>query len=307
MIKKDIFNGNTRDRLESSAREKLYSFFMAEKMLRGGIVNATCLVKEMRANHGLGVVETLVLGQAYIAALLLTSTLKNKDRIRLNIDCSGPVKGIDVESNVFGEVKGFLKNPVFSAQASGEETGVSAFLGAGFLTLTKYLEKAKTPYTGKIALEYGDIAGDLANYYLQSEQTPTAFNLSVAFDSQGEVTGAGGLFIQAMPGADEDLLASAETAIGQMGSIGDAIARSVDITDLINTHFKSLAPVFLKHSRVAFFCRCTRENMLGHLACLGQEDIDDLLEKGPFPLEIKCHNCSSVYTFSKADLEKLKK
>ena len=40
---------------------------------------------------------------------------------------------------------------------------------------------------------------DLALYFNESEQTPTLFYISIHFDRSGNVTGAGGLFIQAMP------------------------------------------------------------------------------------------------------------
>ncbi|HKK91484.1 MAG TPA: Hsp33 family molecular chaperone HslO [Desulfobacteraceae bacterium] len=306
MIKKDIFRGNVKEQLKASAKDRLYGFVMADGMIRGGCVNATSMVREMRANHGLGVVETLVLGQGYIAAALLTATMKGKDRIRLTIDCSGPVKGMDVESNVFGEVRGFLKNPGFSAEASGNEKKVSPFFGAGFLTVTRYLEGAKTPYSGQITLEYGDLARDLANYFVQSEQTPTAFSLSVSFDKKGEVTGAGGLFLQAMPGADETVLADAEEKVGSIGSIGEAMAGEVAPRDLVREHFASFSPDFLKDDRVAFFCRCSRDKMQGHLASLPRKDIVDILDNGPFPVEIICHNCSSRYQFTREELETMK-
>lgn len=319
MIKKDIFKGKIKEQLKAAARDRLYGFVMADdlkvannlkatgKMIRGGVVNATRMVKEMRANHDLGVVETLVLGQAYIASALLTATLKGKDRIRINIQCSGPVKGIDVESNVFGEVRGFLKNPLFSTQCSGKESDLSSLFGAGFITVTKYLEEARTPYSGQIVLEYGNLAMDLANYFVQSEQTPTAFNLSVAFDSKGEVTGAGGLFLQAMPGADKNSVADAEDSLKKIGSIGEKIALGVDPKELVMESFHTLEPVFLKDYRVEFFCRCSEEKMQGHLASLPQDDIKDILEKGPFPVEIMCHNCNTLYRFTRADIEKMKK
>ena len=175
MIKKDVFDGSMKDQLLASSRDRLHRFMLAGGMLKGAVVNCTRMIMEMRANHDLGIVETLVLGQAYVAASLLTSTLKGKDRISIQIDCSGPVKGLDVESNVYGEVRGFLKNPYFSQEMSGNEASLGTVFGAGFLTLTKYLEDAKAPYSGKVMLSYGTLAQDLANYFVQSEQTLRPF------------------------------------------------------------------------------------------------------------------------------------
>ncbi|MBF0234487.1 MAG: Hsp33 family molecular chaperone HslO, partial [Desulfamplus sp.] len=206
MIKKDIYEGDLKARLKASSQDRLFRFIFADGMMRGAVVKATQMVNEMRANHELEIPETLLLGQAYIAGSLLTFNLKGKDRIALQIDSSGPAKGLDVEANVFGEVRGYLKNSTFSREISDKQTTISSIIGAGFLTVTKYLEDSKTPYSGKIVLEYGNLAEDLANYFVQSEQTPTAFSLSVHFDSEGNVDGAGGIVLQAMPGANEDVI-----------------------------------------------------------------------------------------------------
>ncbi|MBI9091490.1 MAG: Hsp33 family molecular chaperone HslO [Desulfobacterium sp.] len=303
MIKKDIFEGSIKDQLRASAQDRLYRFMMADGMIRGAVVKSTRMINEMRANHQLGGVETLVLGQAYIAGALLTANLKAKDRVSINIQCSGPLKGLDVEANVFGEVRGFLKNPIFSTEGNQEATTLSPFFGAGFLTVTKYLEEARQPYAGQVVLEYGSIAEDLANYFLTSEQTPSAFNLSVHFNSRGDVIGAGGLFLQAMPGVEEGVLDDAQEMLRKIPSLGEAFADTVEPEAIVKEQFHSLMPVFLGNHRVEFFCRCTEEAMRGHLASLPQDDLVEIRGNGPFPVELRCHNCNTVYNFTKSDIE----
>ncbi|MFH1153170.1 MAG: Hsp33 family molecular chaperone HslO [Pseudomonadota bacterium] len=305
MIKKDIYGGNLKDRLKASAKDRLYRFIMADGTLRGAVVHCTRMINEMRSNHDLGVVETLVLGHGYIAAALLTATLKGKDRISIQIQCSGPVKGMDVESNVFGEIRGYLKNPRFSEAGTGGESSVSSFFGAGFLTVTKYLEDARTPYSGRIVMEYGSVAQDLAAYFLQSEQAPTAFNLSICFDAQGQVSGAGGIFLQAMPGAVPDVVADAENVMGSMRSPGQALGSGEAPETLVADVFGRFVPVFMGNQRIEFFCRCSREKMAAYLKGLPGQDHRDILAHGPFPLEIRCHNCNTAYAFTLEDLEAL--
>jgi molecular chaperone Hsp33 len=305
MIKKDIFKGDLKEQLKASAQDRLYRFMLADGMIRGAIVKTTRMVNEMRANHELGGLETLVLGQAYIAAALLTANLKARDRISMAIQCSGPLKGLDVEANVFGEVRGYLKDPGFSSHMDKGITSLSALFGAGFLTVTKYLEEAKNPYSGQVVLEYGTIAEDLANYFLKSEQTPTAFNLSVHFDETGKMVGAGGLYLQAMPGADDDTMARAETMLQSVEGLGSAFAGNKEPDALVSLYFQGLNPVMLENHRVEFFCRCSEKIMKGHLATLPQKDIADILDNGPFPVELRCHNCNTVYRFTRQDIETL--
>jgi len=302
MIKKDVFNGDVKAQLRAAANDRLHRFMMADGMIRGAVVNGTRMVMEMQANHELGGPETLVLGQAYVAGALLTANLKGKDRISINVQCSGPVKGLDVESNVFGEVRGSLKNNVFPLDSISTDAGLPALFGAGFLTVTKYLEDAKTPYSGQVMMEFGTLAQDLANYFVQSEQTPTAFNLSVHFNEHGVLEGAGGLFLQAMPGADDTVISHAEQIVSGLPSLGEAFANGTDAQELIMGHFEEMMPIFLGNHRVEFFCRCTEDRMRGYLSQLPAGDIDEILENGPFPLEIRCHNCNTTYGFTREDI-----
>ena len=218
MIKKPFEGESLKQRLRASSRDRLSNFLMAEGAVRGAILHASRMIQEMRANHELGILETLVLGRAYLGAGLMSTHLKGSDRISLKFECTGPIKGLTVEANAFGEVRGFLKNVPIPIEKPMENFDLASFFRAGFLSVTRYIEDAKHPFTGKIALEYGNIAQDLANYFLKSEQIPTAFNLSIKYDTDGNVTGAGGLFLQAMPGADDTLTAELEEqVVGRYG------------------------------------------------------------------------------------------
>ena len=303
MIKKDIFNKDVKERLKSSAKDKIYRFIMADQMIKGAIVHSTQVVNEMRANHKTGPLETLILGQAYIAASLICSGLKGEnDRISVDIQCSGPVKGLDVEANVFGEVRGYLKTQPIEVENPEEINNLAALFGAGFLTVTQYLEDAPAPYSGQVALEHGTIAENLANYFLVSEQIPTAFKLSVFFDERDEVKGAGGIFLQAMPGADPVKVGEVEKMILGLDSLGELFSRGKAPEEIIQDKFSNLEPKFLNSSRVEFFCRCSKDKMAGYLQSLPKDEKKDMQKNGPFPLEIRCHHCNSAYQFGKEEL-----
>ena len=301
MIKVDIFNKDVKAQFKAAAKDRMYRFIMADGRIKGAVVHTTRMVNEMRANHGFGPLETLVMGQAYIAAALMCSSLKGKDRVSFNIRCSGPVQGLDVESNTFGEVRGSLKTN--SIQADPKQIqDLSSLFGAGFLTVTKYLDDAKNPYSGQIALEHGSIAEDLAVYFLKSEQIPTGFKLSVFFNENQEVTGAGGVFLQAMPGVSPEKVIEAENSIQNIHSLGEEFANGGEPEQIIEKAFATLSPRFLDSSRVEFFCRCTRKRMEDYLKNLSARDMDEIKENGPFPIEARCHHCNSVYQFSKEDM-----
>ena len=305
MIKRKLYGNTLKEQLQASAGDRLHVFILADGTVRGGIVNGTRMVNEMRANHELGILETLALGRAYLGVILMSMNLKGNDRLSVQIDCSGPLKGLVVETNAYGEVRGFLKQVPIPIDTPPESFDLSPFIGEGLLTVTRYLQDAKHPFVGKVKLKYGNIALDLANYFLTSEQIPSAFNLSIHFDRHGEVTGAGGLFLQAMPDASEETTGQLEPLIEQFPSLGSYLSEKTDPQHLIETVFKSFGVRFLSNQRIEFLCHCNSQRLKQILSMLPPEQLKDLAENGPFPMEMRCHHCNTPYQFSQGTLLRL--
>jgi molecular chaperone Hsp33 len=305
MIKKNIGGESLKERLLASAKNRLYNFLLADGAIRGAILYGTRMVNEMRANHELGILETLVLGRAYLGAGLMSANLKGTDSTSLKIECSGPIRGLTVEANAFGEVRGFLKNVPIPIDKPMQDFSLAPFFGAGFLSVIRYLEDAKQPFTGKVALKYGNIAQDLANYHLTSEQLPTAFNLSIKFDKKGEATGAGGLFLQAMPGADDALTAELEELVIAFPSMGEVFAKGQEPAALIQEVFQKYSPCFLADRRIEFMCHCSPERLRRILAMLPMAELKDIRDNGSFPLEMRCHYCNTLYHFSEEEIQEI--
>ena len=294
----EIQDDTLNQHLDDISRDGMDVFLLNEGSVRGAVLNGTQLVNQMRANHGIGVLETLLLGHAYLAAGLLTSQMKSKDRMSLSFQGDGPVGGITVESNVDGEVRGYLRNDSIELDEPLESFDTAPFIGSGFLSVTRFPQGAYVPYTGQVELEYQSIAKDLANYFLRSEQTPTAFNLSIQFDEDGRVTGAGGLMVQAMPDATEDTRVELEEIIQDLPSLGQLFASGDTTARVVHNHFGEFSPEIVGTRGVEFSCPCSRERFSRFLVALGPEELADIQENGPLPLKTTCWNCGSTYEFS---------
>ena len=305
MEKKKPYGDTRKEQLLAGARDKLYNFLLADGAVRGVILHGTRLINEMRANHELGILETLVLGRAYLGVGLMSADLKGNDRVSIKIDCSGPVKGLVAEATAYGEVRGYLKRVPIPIEKPMEDFNLAPFFGAGILSVTKHLEGAKHPFTGQVELRYGNIAQDLAYYYLTSEQIPTAFNLSIKFNRQGEVIGAGGLFLQAMPEAGDELTAELEERVIHLPSLGVEFAAARDPEALVHEIFKAYRPRFLANRRIEFLCHCNRERLKNLLTLMPIDELEDLKDKGPYPIEIRCHYCNTPYYFTQQDIQKI--
>ncbi len=305
MNKKRIPGMSNKDILQAKAKDKMHRFLLADGSIRGAIVHGTHIVGEMAVNHETDVLETMILGHAYLGCLLITANLKGNDQVHVKIECGGPVKGLSAEANAHGEVRGHLKNGHIELEKPFDGKDFSSLFGNGFMQVTRFPEFAKSPYVGQVVLEYGSIAKDLANYYLTSEQIPTVFNLSVKFDNDGNVSGAGGLFLQVLPDAEPEIMDRVEPLIHQLPSIGEAFEQGVEPQVFVDKHLSELKPNFLASQRVEFFCRCREETITRMLSKMDKATQKDILKNGPFPLETRCHNCNTYYSFDRERLTEI--
>ena len=299
--------------------------------LRGAILHGTRLVTRMRVNHGLGILETLILGHACLAAALVASTLKGRDKASLNLACEGPARGWSVEGRaLYGPaddsgpgrsvaVRGYLLGDGIPIEAPLDSWDTSPFIGSGTLSMTRFIAGTARPHTGTIKLKAGRLAEDLARYYLESEQTRTAFDLGIGFDTEGRVSGAGAIFLQALPGAREDFVSKAEAGLLGLPSLGSWFAGGKPARDLLATAFGAEGSAkggrsgaeesmdfglrVLEELPAVFHCDCSRERFAAFVRGSEGKLLHELATEGPWPVVMTCHNCSSAYEFSKEELE----
>jgi molecular chaperone Hsp33 len=305
MIKQQIQGLTLKEQLLARKKDRIHIFTLSRGQIRGALIHGTFMIREMRASHNTGILETLILGHAYLGVSLMASNLKKGGRIAFKIDCQGPLKGLSVEASAQGEVRGYLQTNPIPIDKAPESFDTSPFFGEGLLEVINYSPTNSQPYTGKINLEYGRLAMDLANYYLLSEQIPTVFNLSLKFNKTGDITGAGGLLLQSMPGADEKLIDKLESLVVDLPSIGNSFEMNIDSETYIRENFRELNPQVLANRRVEFFCHCSKERVATLLKGMGTEVLKDILKKDEFPQENICHNCNSMYTFNQEEIESI--
>lgn len=304
MIRQELGDEELSSRLAALPPDGILRFTLLNDTIRGAMVSGTSMVAALRANHRLGILETTALGQAYLAAALISVTLKDGVRLVLREDCSGVLKGFSVEASWDGRVRGYLFNDSIILDKPLESFDLAPFIGTGTLSLTR-LAPGDDPFTGHIALAHGRIAEDVAEYFLRSEQTRTAFSLSVRFDTAGRVAGAGGLFLQALPGASDIDVADAEFRLSELPSPGTYLSRGKSMGDFLSEWFSAFDPNVVGSGPVSFACECERERFARYLGALPPNELAEMIRDGDDPTEIVCHYCSSAYRFSRGELREI--
>ena len=280
-------------------------FLLNDGALRGAFFHGTRFVNRMRAQHSLGILETLVLGQASLCGALLIPTMKGRDRAIFRYDTNGPAAGFSVEANSVGTVRGYLLQDPIPVDKPPESWDLSPFLGDGTVSVIRYPEGGTEPVTGSIEIMHRNITKDLAEYFLRSEQTQTAFNTGIQLDREGRVIGAGALYLQVMPGADPGIVEAAERAFAAAPSLGQWFAEGGDREDIIFGLFRALKPVVALERDIVFDCPCSRERYANHLRNLDKKELTDMAENGSDPIEVVCHNCGSVYTYPREEIKSM--
>src|SRR5690606_31741335 len=199
-------------------------FLKKDRLIRGittdgffkiAVVKSTDVVKLAQEYHNLSLLTTVILGRALTGSLLLASELKGEERIRLHLEGKGPIGTLITEANAIGEARGYVENPTAELDYSKTDN-LGDGIGLGVLSFSKTLYNEARPTTGTVELMSGNISDDIAYYLYQSEQVPSAITLDVGIDEKGNVTHAGGILIQALPGAPENGIQVLEDNLKQL-------------------------------------------------------------------------------------------
>ena len=225
--------------------------------------------------------------------------------LTLQIKGSGPLGTILAVSDSDGNVRGYVTNPQteLPLRPDGKLDVGGAVGQEGSLTVIKDLHM-KEPYVGTVNLLGGEIAEDIAAYFVESEQIPTACALGVLVDRDQSVLAAGGYLIQLLPGAEEGLIDKIEAGVRRVGSVSHALSRGLDAQGLLEEVLSDFQLEVLETHPVEYRCSCSRERVSRALISMGREELSSLIaEQGQ--ADLSCQFCDKVYHFSKEELEGL--
>lgn len=260
------------------------------------------LVQEAADRHHTSHLATAALGRAMSGALMLAATMKDGERILLKLKGDGPMGEVVAEAQGTS-VRGYVGEPDVFMPLKNGKLDIGGALGQGTITLTRYLQNGES-FTGHAELADGEIATDITNYLYMSEQTPSSVALGVLVDKDGKVLAAGGYFIQAMPGCDEEVLEKLGNNVAVTPYVTQLLELGYTPEKIIEVLARGLEFDIKESMPVKFSCGCSKDKILNMLAALGQDDIDYLTEQPD--TEVHCQYCNKVYHFSSEELKQLK-
>ncbi|WFA09891.1 Hsp33 family molecular chaperone HslO [Tissierella sp. Yu-01] len=274
--------------------------------IRVFVARTTNLVEEARRIHNTSPTATAALGRTLTVAAIMGSMMKNeKDLLTLKISGDGPLGKIFVVANNRGHVKGEVDHPMADVPSRSDgKLDVGTLVGRNGSITTIMDLGLKDPYIGQSSIVSGEIAEDIANYYVVSEQVPSAVSLGVLVNKDITCKAAGGYIIQLMPGVTDEEISIIEDTLSKIDSMSTMIDKGLTPEEIVEKLLGSFEMEILDRLDLEYHCDCSREKIEKVIISLGKKEIQDIIEEDG-QAEVVCHFCNTKYQFNKDELTKL--
>lgn len=284
---------------------------LVRAMTKDGYVKAVAvttadIAERARQIHKTLPTATAALGRLLSAASMMGNMQKVENgSITLQVKGGGPLGTVLAVSDAEGNVRGYVQNPQISLMEKYRgKLDVGGAVGTnGMLTVIRDLQM-KEPYVGSVELVSGEIAEDITEYFVQSEQTPTACALGVLVDKDQSVRASGGYLIQLLPGAPEETIEKIEQGIEKAGAVTAILDRGLTARQLLETVMEGLDLEILETSPVSYRCYCDRDRVTATLISLGRKELTEIVEEGE-TVHIECQFCDTIYDFTPDEIREI--
>lgn len=254
--------------------------------------------------HGTAPTVTAALGRTLLGSSMMASLMSEPNaKFTMCFKGDGPIGTILCSADYFGNVKGYVQNPSVDLPLRADnKLNVGGAVGRGIMQVIRDTG-GKEPYIGLSNIVTGEIAEDIASYYVNSEQIPTLCALGVLVDVDYSIKAAGGIIVQLLPFADESLAEKLEKNAMKARTVVDLLCDG-GIEALMGEFLDGIDYDVFDCTEVGYVCDCSRERCEKVLLSLGEEDYAEILKEPQ--TEINCQFCEKKYVFSADELKTLR-
>ena len=249
-------------------REEWYD---SEKKVAVTLVDVTRAAQALARGHLCGPTAAHYLTKAVAAAALLGAEMEAEDEtLIIQMKCSGPLGGFNVECTAAGTLRGYTEKKVLDAFDGMGVPKDRMVIGDKQLQVTR-------SRPGRI-LSQG-ISNSLDGYLAGSLQRKACLYLEAVVNDEVEVLEARGALVEALP----DSTASVTAFVPEKLSV--ASRNILEQLGLGKAELRKTTPL-------SFACRCSPERAIAMLSALSDEERKTL----PPTLDITCHMCGKIFT-----------
>lgn len=278
---------------------------------RAFVINSKDIINTAIKYHKTAPTATALFGRLLTGASVMGTMLPEKENtMTVAIRGQGIAGTTLVVADYYGNVKGYIQNPMadLPLKPSGK-LDVSGIVGGGILSVSKDVG-AEVPYNGNIELISGEVAEDIAQYYAISEQVPTLCALGVLVDTDYTCRAAGGVFVQLLPFADEEVIARLEENAKMLSNVSTLFDKGLSNEDVLKIALNGIEYDLFDELEVEYKCNCTRERTERAIYSLGKSEIEKIFKEQAAAgekeqLTLSCQFCNNEFVYTKDEALKL--
>lgn len=266
------------------------------------ITDGLSAVKTMAEIHNTTPSASCAAGRLVLGTKLMELAMKDEgSRLSIEIRADGEIEKMLAYADKNGHLKLKIRNPKPETKItqSGKVDVAAAVGKEGSIMVTKDSLKTK-PFTGTAKLISGEIAEDLAYYYMVSEQQATAISLGVFISDTGSVQCAGGLMLHVLPGADEEEITKIEKCMYEAKPITAYLRESEDLNSILKSIFGSEDIKIIEEGTYEYACDCSRDRAMRVFASISEIEKKRIMESDG-KISLHCDFCHSDYEFTDED------
>lgn len=286
--------------------DELISALLQKSNLRALVVVATDVGRRARELARLSRTSAALLAQGLAASALLGALQKSGGRLNLQVECDGPLRGMFLDADNQGNVRGYAKNRQVDVEgAEGAYRWRPALGNSGFISVLRDRGQGEY-YRSSVQLKHFDLARDLEEYFTVSEQLKSHVVIE-ALPRDGEPLGTvAAVLVQPLPDGDRAAFESLGPRLHGPSGLSHVLRAQPEIgaAGLLKALFPDDAPEVMSRFPLGYSCTCSKERVLNALASMGKADLEDLLAREG-KAEVTCEFCSTHYVVAGEEIRAL--
>ena len=281
--------------------DSILPFQIDSKNLRGRFARIEKVTSDTFKNHHFPDEVSVLLIEALLLTILIGEMIKIRWRLSLQIRGSGSIK--------------LLATDYFAPREGGKPARVRAYadydkdakhlnLESGLFAITIDQGKKMEPYQGITPIIEGSLSKSAENYFFQSEQIKTFFDLNIT-KKHGEKNGknwsASGFMLQALPADNDNALVDDQSWNSLKRRIIEQtkdylIRGDFDQYRFLDNIFQTSTLTVFKETKLKFGCSCKRKTLLYTLAKYPKDQLEEM-SNNQKKILADCQFCGKKFQF----------
>jgi molecular chaperone Hsp33 len=271
--------------------------------LRAIFVRVGDTARMTRMLHGLSPTAAHAFAEALAAGALVGALQKSKGRVNLQLEGNGPLRGLFVDADPEGNVRGYVRAPAVHHPGDPAAAVVRALGTDGYLSVIRDLGGGQF-YRSAVDRRGEPLAGVLRRWFAASEQVETALDLVVAPKGDEPLGDVAGVLVQTLPDGDVAAVEAVRRALA-----GGALTRALQAGGSAQEVLAAVAGEgfeLLADGEIAYRCGCGPERARAAVSALGPDGVAEVLASEG-KAEVTCEFCHAHYVVDRAQLEDLER